>query len=47
MLASRKTGRPVRLELTRAQLFTLVGRRQETVQDLALGFGADGRLMGI
>ena len=47
MLASRKTGHPVRLELTRAQLFTLVGRRQETVQDLAVGFSADGRLVGI
>ena len=47
MLASRKTGRPVRLELTRAQMFTLVGRRQETVQDLALGFSAAGRLTGI
>jgi xanthine dehydrogenase YagR molybdenum-binding subunit len=47
MLASRTTGRPVRLELTRAQMFTLVGRRQETVQELALGFCADGRLTGI
>ena len=47
MLASRKTGRPVRLELTRAQMFNLVGRRQETVQDLGLGFSADGRLTGI
>jgi xanthine dehydrogenase YagR molybdenum-binding subunit len=47
MLASRKTGRPVRLELTRAQMFTLVGRRQQTVQDLGLGFRADGRLTGI
>ena len=47
MLAARKTSRPVRLELTRAQMFSLVGRRQETVQNLALGFGADGRLTGI
>ncbi|MGY3602721.1 MULTISPECIES: xanthine dehydrogenase family protein molybdopterin-binding subunit [unclassified Bradyrhizobium] len=46
MLASRKTNRPVRLELTRAQMFTLVGRRQETAQDLALGF-VDGRLTAI
>jgi xanthine dehydrogenase YagR molybdenum-binding subunit len=38
MLASRKAGRPVRLELTRAQMFTLIGRRQETVQDLGLDF---------
>jgi xanthine dehydrogenase YagR molybdenum-binding subunit len=37
----------VRLELTRAQMFTLVGRRQETVQDLGLGFDVDGRLTGI
>jgi len=46
MLASRKTGRPVRLELSRAQMFTLVGRRQQTEQDLALGF-ANGRLTAI
>jgi xanthine dehydrogenase YagR molybdenum-binding subunit len=46
MLASRKTNRPVRLELNRAQMFTLVGRRQETAQDLALGF-VDGRLTAI
>lgn len=46
MLASRKAGRPVRLELSRAQMFTLVGRRQQTTQDLALGF-VDGRLMAI
>lgn len=47
LLASRRTGRPVRLELTRAQLFTLVGRRQETLQDLALGLETDGRLTAI
>jgi len=47
MLAAKSTGRPVRLELTRGQMFTLVGRRQETVQDLGLGFGVDGRLTGI
>ena len=47
MLASRRTERPVRLELTRAQLFTLAGRRQETLQDLALGFDRDGLLTAI
>jgi len=46
MLASRKAGRPVRLELSRSQMFTLVGRRQQTEQDLALGF-VDGRLTAI
>jgi len=47
MLASQRSRCPVRLELTRGQLFTLVGRRQQTVQDLALGFDADGRLSAI
>ena len=47
MLAARRTGRPVRLELTRAQMFTLVGRRSATVQDLALAADAQGRLTAI
>jgi len=47
MVAAKRTGRPVRLELTRAQLFTLAGRRQETVQDLTVGFDSDGTLAGI
>ena len=47
MVAAKRTRRPVRLELTRPQLFTLVGRRQETVQDLAVGLDASGRLSGI
>jgi xanthine dehydrogenase YagR molybdenum-binding subunit len=47
MLASRKAGRPVRLELTRAQMFRLIGRRQETVHELALGLDANGRLTAI
>jgi xanthine dehydrogenase YagR molybdenum-binding subunit len=41
MIAARKTGHAVKLELSRAQMFTLVGRRQETMQDLALGFAGD------
>lgn len=47
MLAAKRTGRPVRLEQTRAQHFTLAGRRQETRQDLSLGFDAEGRLTAI
>lgn len=45
--AARVLGRPLRLELTRAQMFTLTGRRQETVQDLKLGASKDGRLTAI
>ena len=47
MLASRRTQRPVRLELTRSELFSLVGRRSQTRQDLTVGLHADGRLAGI
>ncbi|MDP3748843.1 MAG: xanthine dehydrogenase family protein molybdopterin-binding subunit [Phenylobacterium sp.] len=44
---ARHVGAPVRLELTRAQMFTLVGRRQETRQHLRLGADGDGRLTAI
>jgi len=47
LLSARRAGRPVRLELTRAQMFNLVGRRQETVQDLTIGATRDGRLTAI
>lgn len=47
MLASRRTGRPVRLELTRAQMFSVVGRRSETLHEVALGLEQDGRLTAI
>jgi xanthine dehydrogenase YagR molybdenum-binding subunit len=46
-MVARYVRRPVKLELTRAQMFTLVGRRQETIQELALGAGRDGRLAAI
>ncbi|TWT11732.1 xanthine dehydrogenase family protein molybdopterin-binding subunit [Reyranella sp. CPCC 100927] len=45
--AARHVGRPVKLELTRAQMFTLVGRRQETIQTLKLGAMRDGRLVAM
>ncbi len=47
VLAAKRADRPVRLELTRAQLFTLVGRRSETVQDLRLAFDEADRLAAI
>ena len=46
-LAAKQLGRPVRLELLRAQMFTLVGRRQETVQQLRIGAARDGRLAAL
>jgi xanthine dehydrogenase YagR molybdenum-binding subunit len=44
---ARRLRQPVRLELTRGQMFYLVGRRQETVQRLRLGATRAGKLTAI
>ncbi|MEU5248826.1 molybdopterin cofactor-binding domain-containing protein, partial [Streptomyces asoensis] len=44
VMASRMLGRPVRVVLTRRQMFTLAGHRSPTVQRVRLGADADGRL---
>ena len=41
-LAARVTGRPVKLVLTRPQMFTSVGHRPQTVQRVRLGATRDG-----
>jgi xanthine dehydrogenase YagR molybdenum-binding subunit len=46
-MAARMVGRPVKLVLTRREMFTLVGRRAQTVQRVALGAERDGRLVAI
>ncbi len=43
-MASRRVGKPVKLVLTRPQMFTLVGNRPHTEQHLVLGAAADGTL---
>jgi xanthine dehydrogenase YagR molybdenum-binding subunit len=45
--ASKMLRRPVRLTLTREQMFTLVGYRPATIQKVAIGASADGQLVGI
>jgi xanthine dehydrogenase YagR molybdenum-binding subunit len=47
MAAQRSNGRPVKLALTRQQMFALVGYRTQTIQHLKLGAGTDGRLTAI
>ena len=44
---ARQLQRPVRLELSRDQMFTLVGRRQETEQRLTMAARRDGTLTAI
>ncbi len=46
-LAARRVGRPVRLELTRPQVFQSVGFRPRTEQRVALGAEHDGQLTAI
>ncbi|HTJ12655.1 MAG TPA: xanthine dehydrogenase family protein molybdopterin-binding subunit [Dinghuibacter sp.] len=47
VMAAKLVGRPVRLTLTREQMFTLVGYRPLTVQKIGLGATPDGQLVGI
>lgn len=47
VLGARRTGRPVRLELTRKQLFYSIGFRPHTEQRVALGADRDGRLQAL
>lgn len=46
-LAAREVRRPVKLVLTRRQMFHLIGYRPHTVQRVALGADHDGRLIAI
>jgi xanthine dehydrogenase YagR molybdenum-binding subunit len=46
-LAARHVGRPVKLVLTRRQMYTGTGYRADTWQRVALGASRDGRLTGI
>ncbi|GIG89292.1 xanthine dehydrogenase family protein molybdopterin-binding subunit [Plantactinospora endophytica] len=46
-LAARTLNLPVKLVLTRQQMFTSVGHRPETVQRVRLGADRDGRLVAI
>jgi CO/xanthine dehydrogenase Mo-binding subunit len=46
-VAARVTGRPVKLVLTRPQMFTSVGHRPETLQRVRLGATRDGRLVAV
>ena len=46
-LAARHVRRPVKLVLTRAQMFTMTGYRPHTVQKLALGATREGKLTAI
>lgn len=45
--AAKMLNRPVKLTLTREQMFTLVGYRPQTIQKIGIGATEDGKLVGI
>ena len=45
--AAKQLGRPVRVQLTRANMYSMVGRQAATIQTLSLGADRAGRLTGI
>ncbi len=47
LIAAKKTGRPLKLMLTRSEMFTMVGYRPQAIQRLAMGASKDGKLTGI
>ena len=47
LMAAKKTGRPVKLILTRQQMFTGVGHRAQTIQKIGLGTESSGKLSSI
>ncbi|WMT76379.1 xanthine dehydrogenase family protein molybdopterin-binding subunit [Bradyrhizobium sp. Ash2021] len=46
-LAAKAVDRPVRLQLTRAQMYSMVGHQSATVQTIAVGARENGKLTGI
>ena len=46
-LAAGVVGRPVKLQLTRAQMYAMAGHQPATIQRIALGADKDGRLTGL
>ena len=46
-VAARKVGRPVKLVLSRRQMYTSNGYRPQTIQNIALGAATDGTLLSV
>lgn len=47
LIGARQVGKPLKLMLTRSQMFTMVGYRPQAIQKLQLGASRDGKLIGI
>jgi xanthine dehydrogenase YagR molybdenum-binding subunit len=47
VIGAKKVGKPLKLMLTRSQMFTMVGYRPYTIQQIGIGATADGQFTGI
>lgn len=47
VIAAKQLQRPVKLSLTREQMFMMVGYRPKAIQQIAMGASQDGKLIGI
>jgi xanthine dehydrogenase YagR molybdenum-binding subunit len=47
LIGARKVGRPLKLMLTRNQMFNMVGYRPQAIQKISMGATKDGKLTGI
>ncbi len=47
LIGAKKTGRPLKLMLTRSEMFTMVGYRPQAIQKISMGASKDGKLTGI
>ncbi|RYY70925.1 MAG: xanthine dehydrogenase family protein molybdopterin-binding subunit, partial [Chitinophagaceae bacterium] len=47
LIGAKKLGRPLKVTLTRMQMFTLVGYRPQAIQRMAIGADRDGKLVGM
>lgn len=47
LMGAKKLGKPVKLVLNREQMFTNVGHRPYTIQNIGLGASKDGKIVGL
>jgi xanthine dehydrogenase YagR molybdenum-binding subunit len=47
LMGAKKVGKPLKLVLTRMQMFIMVGYRPEAIQKFSIGATADGKLLGM
>ncbi len=47
VMAAKQIGRPLKVSLTRDQMFTMVGYRPKAIQKIGMGASKDGKLFGI